>query len=104
MASESEGREITLHAPAGSGTVSRRLENFPNQLPERLYVEYYLGESSRSAVAAARVELGKSGLKAWAATGLEKFEKRGVQGARNGPSEDRKCWHASSWGIHGLRS
>src|SRR5208337_2219498 len=32
------------------------------------------------------------GLKAGAATGLEKSEKRGVQAARNGPSEDRKCW------------
>ncbi len=32
------------------------------------------------------------------ATGIEKSEKRGVHAARNGPSEDRKCWHrAPSW-------
>ena len=35
--------------------------------------------------------------KAGAATGLEKSEKRGVQAARNGPSEDRKCWQRMSW-------
>src|SRR5271157_1816176 len=33
-----------------------------------------------------RAELGIHGLKAGAATGLEKSEKRGVQAARNGPS------------------
>ena len=39
-----------------------------------------------------RVELSIHGLKAGAATGLEKSEKRGVQAARNGPSEHRKYW------------
>ena len=29
-------------------------------------------------------------------------EKRGVQAARNGPSEDRKCWQRVELGIHGL--
>src|SRR5271165_2880716 len=51
-----------------------------------------------------RAELGIQGLKAGAATGLEKSEKRGVQAARNGPSEDRKCWQRVALGIHGLRS
>ena len=35
-------------------------------------------------------------------TGLEKSEKRGVQAARNGPSEDNKCWQRIELGIHGL--
>ena len=52
----------------------------------------------------ARVELGIHGLRAGAATGLEKSEKRGVQAARNGPSEDRKCWQRVELGIHGLRA
>jgi len=43
------------------------------------------------------VELGIHGLKAGAATGLEKSEKRGVQVARNGPSEDRSVGSALSW-------
>ena len=41
-------------------------------------------------------------LKAGAATGLEKSEKRGVQAARNGPSEDGKWWQRIELGIHGL--
>jgi len=40
--------------------------------------------------------------KAEAATCLEKSEKRGVQAARNAPSEDRKCWQRAELGIHGL--
>ena len=39
---------------------------------------------------------------AGATTGLEKSEKRGVQAARNGPSEDRKCWQRVELGTHGL--
>src|SRR5271157_535210 len=39
-----------------------------------------------------------------AATGLEKSENRGVQAARNAPSEDRKCWQRVELGIHGPRS
>src|SRR5208337_3354854 len=31
-------------------------------------------------------------------------EKRGVQAAGNGPSEDRKCWQGVELCIHGLRS
>src|SRR5208282_557773 len=31
-----------------------------------------------------------------------KSEKRGVHAARNGPSEDRKCWQRVELGIHGL--
>ena len=35
-------------------------------------------------------------------TGFLKSEKRGVQAARNGPSEDGKCWQRVELGIHGL--
>src|SRR5271157_1348433 len=35
-------------------------------------------------------------------TGFLKFEKRGVQAARNAPSEDGKCWQRVKLGIHGL--
>ena len=35
---------------------------------------------------------------------LRNVEKRGVQAARNGPSEDRKCWQRIELGIHGLKS
>src|SRR5208337_4541697 len=31
-------------------------------------------------------------------------EKRGVHAARNGPSEDTKCWQRVELGIHGLKS
>ena len=51
-----------------------------------------------------RAALGIHGLRAGAATGLEKSEKRGVQAARNGPSEDGKCWQRIELGIHGLRA
>jgi hypothetical protein len=51
-----------------------------------------------------RAELGIHGLRAGAATGLEKSEKRGVQVARNGPSEDGKCWQRVELGIHGLKA
>jgi len=36
------------------------------------------------------------------ACSLEKSEKRGVQAARNGLSEDRKYWQRVELGIHGL--
>jgi hypothetical protein len=49
-----------------------------------------------------RAEPGIDGLRAGAATGIEKSEKRGVQAARNGPSVDRKCWQRVELGIHGL--
>jgi hypothetical protein len=49
-----------------------------------------------------RAALGIHGLKAGVATGLEKSEKRGVQAARNGPSEDRKWWQRVELCIHGL--
>src|SRR5271165_7175707 len=35
---------------------------------------------------------------------LRYVEKRGVHAARNGPSEDRKCWQRVELGIHGLKS
>ena len=35
---------------------------------------------------------------------LRNVEKRGVHAARNGPSEDRKCWQSFELGIHGLKS
>ena len=80
----------------------------PPSYRQRLFVEYYLGESSRPAVDAC-AELGTAplpgrGQHAGAATGIEKSEKRGVQAARNAPSEDRKCWQLLELGIHGLRS
>ena len=43
-----------------------------------------------------RKPLGLSG------TGFLKSEKRGVQAARNAPSEDGKCWQRVKLGIHGL--
>jgi len=49
-----------------------------------------------------RAEMGIHGLKAGAATCLEKSEKHGVQAARNGPSADRKCWQRVELGTHGL--
>src|SRR5271157_1473125 len=48
-------------------------------------LDFYLGKSSGSADLP-RAELSIHGLKAGAATGLEKSENRGVQAARNGPS------------------
>jgi hypothetical protein len=33
---------------------------------------------------------------------LRNVEKRGAQAARNGPSEDRKCWRRIELGVHGL--
>ena len=75
----------------------------PTSYRQRLFVEHYLGGSSGSAIDAVR-ELGIHGLRAGAATGLEKSEKRGIQAARNGPSEDRKCWQRVELGIHGLKS
>jgi hypothetical protein len=45
---------------------------------------------------------GIHGLRAGAATGLEKSEQRGVQAARNGPSADGKCWQRVELGTHGL--
>src|SRR5271157_1062428 len=33
---------------------------------------------------------------------LRNVEKRGVHAARNGPSEDGKCWHRLELGIHCL--
>ena len=35
---------------------------------------------------------------------LRTVEKRGVHAARNGPSEDSKCWQRLELGIHGLKS
>jgi hypothetical protein len=78
-----------------------RPAGFHRSYRQRLFVEHYLGKSSGSAVLP-RAELGINGLKARAATGLEKSEKRGVQAARNGPSADGKCLQRVERGIHGL--
>ena len=54
-----------------------------------------------------RAELGIHGLNRWPVKCLEMLrnvEKCGVQAARNGPSEDRKCWQRVELGIHGLRA
>ena len=42
------------------------------------------------------------GLKAGAGKSLEKSEKRAVQAARNGPSEDRQYWQRVEPDIHSL--
>jgi len=39
-----------------------------------------------------RAELGIHGVNRWTVKCLEKSEKRGVQAARTGPSEERKRW------------
>ncbi len=49
-----------------------------------------------------RAELGIHGVNRWTVKCLEKSEKRGVQAARTGPSEDSKCWQRTELGIHGL--
>ena len=46
--------------------------------------------------------LGIHGLKAGAGKNLEKSEKRAVQAARNGPSEDRPYWQRVEPDIHSL--
>jgi len=52
---------------------------------------------------AARADLSAiHGLKAGAGKSLEKSEKRAVQAARNGPSEDSKCWQRVEPDIHSL--
>src|SRR5271157_1784014 len=49
-----------------------------------------------------RAELGIHGLNRWAVNCLEMSRKRGVQAARNAPSEDGKCWQRFELGIHNL--
>jgi hypothetical protein len=78
-----------------------RPAGFHRSYRQRLFVGHDLGKSSGSA-GLPRAELGINGLKARAASGLEKSEKRGVQAARNGPSEDGKCLQRVERRIHGL--
>jgi hypothetical protein len=56
-----------------------------------------------SAVAAAR-RAGYPWTEQMARKMLRNVEKRGVQAARNGPSEDSKCWQRIELGIHGVKS
>ncbi len=66
-------------------------------------VEHNLGESSGSTVDVAR-RAGYPGPEQMDRKMLRFVEKRGFHAARNGPSEDRKCWQHFELGIHGLKS
>src|SRR5271166_609079 len=66
-------------------------------------VEHNLGESSGAADVVAR-RAGYPWPEQMARKMLRFVEKRGVHAARNGPSEDRKCWQRVELGIHGLKS
>ena len=68
----------------------------PPSYRQRLYVEYYLGESSGSAVAAVR-RAEYPWTEQMARKMLRNVEKRGVQAARNGPSETVSIGRALSW-------
>ena len=70
---------------------------------QRLFIEHDLGESSVSTVDVAR-RAGYPWPEQMARKMLRNVEKRGVQAARNGPSEDSKCWQRIELGIHGLKS
>src|SRR5208282_488207 len=75
----------------------------PPSYRQRLFVEHYPGKSSGAAVAAAR-RAGYPWTEQMARKMLRNVEKRGVQAARNGPSEDGKCWQRIDLGIHSLKS
>ena len=75
----------------------------PPSYRQRLFVEYDLGGSSGSAALAAH-RAGYPWPEQMARKMLRNVEKRGVQAARNAPSEDRKCWQRIELGIHGLKS
>ncbi len=75
----------------------------PPSYRQRLFVEYYIGESLGSATLAAR-RAGYPWTEQMNRKMLRNVEKRGVQAARNGPSEDSKCWQRIELGIHGLKS
>ena len=75
----------------------------PPSYRQRLFVEHYPGKSSGAAVAAAR-RAGYPWTEQMARKMLRNVEKRGVQAARNGPSEDSKYWQRIELGIHGLKS
>src|SRR5208337_2957715 len=75
----------------------------PPSYRQRLFVEHDLGGSSGSAALAAR-RAGYPWPEQMARKMLRNVEKRGVQAARNGPSEDSKCWQRIELGIHGLKS
>src|SRR5208337_3800516 len=72
----------------------------PSKPPLR-NVEHDRGESSGSAALAAR-RAGNPSPEQMARKMLRNVEKRGVHAARNGPSEDRKCWRRVELGIHCL--
>ncbi len=61
----------------------------PNRLLETLST---IAVNRRGPPPMPRAELGIHGLNRWSVKSLEKSEKRGVQAAGNGPSEDSKCW------------
>ena len=80
-----------LTSPPSSGTAARTPHASGPDAPR----------SSGSAVDAAR-RAGYPWPEQMARKMLRNVEKRGVQAARNGPSEDRKCWQRVELGIHGL--
>ncbi len=73
----------------------------PPSYRQRLFVEHDLGGSSGSAIDAAR-RAGYPWTEQMDRKMLRFVEKRGVQAAGNGPSEDRMCWQRVELGIHGL--
>src|SRR5208283_1451826 len=75
----------------------------PPRYLQRLFVEHDIGESSGSTVDVAR-RAGYPWPEQMDRKMLRNVEKRGVQAARNGPSEDSKCWQRIELGIHGLKS
>jgi hypothetical protein len=78
-----------------------RPAGFHRSYRQRLFIEHDLGESSGSTVDVAR-RGGYPWPEQMARKMLRNVEKRGVQAARNGPSEDSKCWQRIELGIHGL--
>jgi|SRR5208337_2972705 len=88
------------------GTCGRRGRRVRRPLPEPA-----TGRDSSSSTtsvkrpsppAMSRAEMGIHGLNRRTVKSIEKYEKRGVQAARNCPSADRKCWQRIELVIHGL--
>src|SRR5208337_376210 len=88
------------------GTCGRRGRRVRRPLPEpatgRDCSPSATSVNHRGPPSMSRAELGIHGLKAGAATCLEKSAKHGVQAARNGPSADGKCWQRVELGTHEL--
>src|SRR5271166_4979724 len=87
------GRAAVAEDGGGQETTAR------TSYRQSLFVEHDLGESSGSTVAAAR-RAAYPWSEQMARKMLRNVEKRGVQAARNAPSEDSKCWQRVELGIH----